>query len=52
MAALLARTAARGAGAVIGFLDFATWLGHDELLETNGVKCESRQLVVPPAGKW
>jgi hypothetical protein len=33
MPALLAGTAARGAGAVIGFLDFATWLCHDKLLE-------------------
>jgi hypothetical protein len=32
MAALLARAAARGAGAVIGFLNFATWLGHAKLL--------------------
>ena len=35
VAALLAGTAARGAGAVIGFLDFATWLGHDKLLEAD-----------------
>jgi hypothetical protein len=33
MTALLAGAAARRAGAVIGFLDFTTWLGHGELLE-------------------
>ena len=33
VAALLARTAARRAGAVIGFLNFATRLGHFKLLE-------------------
>jgi hypothetical protein len=35
VAALLAGAAARRAGAVIGFLDFTTWLGHDKTPEAE-----------------
>lgn len=35
MATLLAGTAARRAGAVIGFLDFTTWLGHFKTPDTE-----------------
>jgi hypothetical protein len=38
MATLLAGTAAGGASAVVGFLDFATWFGHGSSFEVNGFR--------------